>query len=682
MLLYPPSLLRLRQAYVGGPIGDKDLELRLEASETFKYVETKDDAWESTSEGCGFRFNYNTESGVSGNIISLDNARLCIQQKSLDLYAVQGVEISTPYEDPTEANDTDHWVDDYWYWYRFTYYDLLRHKIFLGTVYPETLGISGYNLTTWQVEDLLDVVDIRGPHALANMYKVCTGSSSGGFECSVSFDFWGKTEIVELSDQSDGKRLAAEELDSLVQNGDVLEGESESAAKEVCDSFDGEVTECDIECDIHYPYSSSLCTGSVEIREIGGLPFSTSIAALSLVLLLATLVVAFTTRYFAGGGWRSGRPHAQENPINSTPPLIMSTSNDPSEGGVAYAVGHDGSTRQRAVVESVDQGRVIPLGSWPGCVALLSRGGVGSCFRVSGDSVVLACCILEHGMIRNATVTEVGAKLEPAQAKEFMAASRNTNTLEWASAFSVYHCISCVWIYGVLTHVAVSSGWGAFYWLLALFTYGFFSEETCLGTVGRACRFRGRVLPYSTRSEGILLPSLLGAAQLWYELGLPNGWILSWGIFMFVTVIVTANVILVCIVYRKLPTADRAHSVTRTSWSVEDAMELCRASGSPFGMAGDWIERSRCGDIAGRTASMTSLGRVEPNRGSRLGHVYKRSQTSWAAQERGGQPIEAYGGMPGVNEGLCLEEEQMMSYSGELVMVCAERSSEPKESRH
>ena len=77
-LLYPPSLLRLRKAYVGGPVGDKDLELRLEASTKFGYAPTDDDAWESTSQ-CGFRFNYNTETGVTGNIISPVNGSLCNQ---------------------------------------------------------------------------------------------------------------------------------------------------------------------------------------------------------------------------------------------------------------------------------------------------------------------------------------------------------------------------------------------------------------------------------------------------------------------------------------------------------------------------------------------------------------------------------------------------------------------------
>ena len=78
-LIYPPSLLRLSQAYVGSPVGDKDLELRLEASEKFGYATTDYDAWESTSLGCGFRFNYDTDSGVMGNIISLDDGPLCNQ---------------------------------------------------------------------------------------------------------------------------------------------------------------------------------------------------------------------------------------------------------------------------------------------------------------------------------------------------------------------------------------------------------------------------------------------------------------------------------------------------------------------------------------------------------------------------------------------------------------------------
>ncbi|CAN0064699.1 unnamed protein product, partial [Ascophyllum nodosum] len=148
-LIYPPSLLRLSQAYVGSPVGDKDLELRLEASEKFGYATTDYDAWESTSLGCGFRFNYNTDSSVLGNIISLDYGPLCNQEKGLDLYAVQGVEISTPYEDPAEANDTTHYEDAF-NWCRFSDFDLLRHVVPLGHVDLTILGVSEEeSLTTW-----------------------------------------------------------------------------------------------------------------------------------------------------------------------------------------------------------------------------------------------------------------------------------------------------------------------------------------------------------------------------------------------------------------------------------------------------------------------------------------------------------------------------------------------------
>ena len=534
------------------------------------------------------------------------------------------------------------------------------------------LGVSEESLTTWEVEDLLSIVDIRGPYAIANSFKVCEGSSSAGFYCSVKFDFWGPHIVVEPSTVSAGKRLAASTLDSLVQSGEVLEGESMVAAQAICDSFEGNVVECSIYCDLHYPYSSSLCTGSVEIEEVGELPFSVLIAALSLVLLLSIVTVMLIREWLETGDCGSSRPRIEDQPVNFEPSFTISRRDGLSRERVSSA---RGGVSGSIPVESMDSGdklEIIPLISWPGCVAVLTGTGVARSVRIRSDSVVLASCMSDKRIVRNATVREVMDILEPPQRREFAAASRNANTLEWASAFSLYHCISCVWMFGVLTHVAASSGWGAFYWLLALCTYAGFSEETSLGTVVRAFRFRGRVLPYSTPSEGIMLPTLLGAAQLWYELELPYGWIFSWGIFILVPTTVTANATLVSFVYRSLPTADRAQCMTRSSWSVEDAMELCRASGSRFGMAGDWVERSRCGDIAGRTTFMTSLGRVEPDGKGRVGHVYKRSQMSWTAHERGGQPTDTYGNPPVNNESLYLIEEKMaLPRPGDLVMVCA-----------
>ena len=588
------------------------------------------------------------------------------------MYAVQGVEISSPYEDPAEANDTTHYEDAF-NWCRFSDFDLLRHVVPLGYVDLTILGVSEEeSLTTWEVEGLLDIVDIRGPHATANSYKICEGSSSAGFNCSVTFDFWGKNIVVESSSVSAGKILAAEKLDSLVQSEKILEGESVVAAQAICDSFEGRVVECSIDCELHYPYSSSLCTGSLEIEEIGELPFSTLIAALSLVLVLAIVMVTLIRGCLERGDFGSSRPRIEDHPVKFESSFTIPRRNGLSREIVSSARGGDSGS---IPLESMDPGgemRVVPLMSWPGYVAVLTGTGAVRSVRISGDSVVLASCFSDKRIVRNATVREFMAMLEPPQRTEFEAASRNANTLEWASAFSLYHCISCVWMFGVLTHVAVSSGWGAFYWLLALCTYACFSEETSLGTVVRAFRFRGRVLPYSTRDEGIVLPTLLGAAQLWYELELPYGSVVSWGIFILVTTTVTANATLVSFVYRSLPTADRAQRMTQSSWSVEHAMELCRASGSRFGMAGAWVERSRCGDIAGRTAFMTSLGMVEPDGKGRVGHVYKRSQMSWTAHERGGQPPDTYGNPPGDDENLYLIEEQMaLSRPGDLVMVCA-----------
>ena len=535
------------------------------------------------------------------------------------------------------------------------------------------LGVSEESLTTREVEDLLSIVDIRGPYATANSFKGCEGSSSAGFNCSMRFDFWGPNIVVEPSTASAGKRLAANTLDSLVQSRELLEGESVVAAQAICDSFEGRVVECSIDCDLHYPYSSSLCTGSVEIEEVGELPFSALIAALSLVLLLSMVTAMLIRGCLERGDCGSSRPWIEDHPaVSFESSFTVPRRNGLSREKVSSARGRDSGS---IPLESMDPGgemRVVPLMSWPGYVAVLTGTGAVRSVRISGGSVVLASCISDKRIVRNATVREFMAMLEPPQRTEFEAASRNANTLEWASAFSLYHCISCVWMFGVLTHVAVSSGWGAFYWLLALCTYACFSEETRLGTVVRAFRFRGRVLSYSTRDEGIVLPTLLGAAQLWYELELPYGSVVSWGIFILITTTVTANATLVSFVYRSLPTADRAQRMTQSSWSVEDAMELCRASGSRFGMAGDWVERSRCGDIAGRTAFMTSLGMVEPDGKDRVGHVYKRSQMSWTVHERGGRPPDTYGNPPGDDENLYLIEEQMaLSRPGDLVMVCA-----------
>lgn len=640
-LVYPPQLLRVSQSYVGGPVGDKDLELRLEASDKFGYLAIDKDAWNSTSKGCGFRFNFNTQASVVGREVGLEDvAILCLQDKALDLYAVQGVEISTTYEDPSADNDTSHCVEENGYelcWYRFSDVPLIRHSINLGEVNFETMGISSESvatLATWEVEGMLDIADIRGPYALANMYKVCTESLLGGFSCTVVFDLWRNAfdpVVVEPSSASAGKILAAAKLDSLVRNGDVLEDESFDASRSICDSFEGNKVTCDIDCTIHYPYSSSLCAGSVEIRELGHLPHSVWIAVVSLFLVVAVLLAEPVKGPFMG----YCRPRQDENPM--------------PQRGNSYSGGGQANPTRPIVAEGRQENAVIPLRSWPGCAALLKRDGVGGTIRVGDDSVILAFCISVEGTVRNATVKEAMEMLEPAEHKEFAAASKNRNTIEWASAFSLYHCISCVWMYGVLTHIAVTSGWGAFYWLLALFTYTCFNQETSLGTAVRACRFHGKVLPYSTQGEDVVLPTLLGAAQLWYDLELPCDWILSWGIFVLVVVAVISNVILVSCVYSGLPTADNIQDIPGASWSVEDAIKLCRSSGSRFGMAGDWVERSRCGDIAGRTALMTSLGWVE-NRGEKLGHVYKRSQTSWAVgkeDEHGREEVMVCAGFEG-----------------------------------
>lgn len=668
-LFYPPSLVRVRQTYYGGPVGDKDMEMRLEASNMFGYYPANDDAWNSTSEGCGFRYNYNTETGVYGSERSLEDGQLCTQVKALDLYAVQGVEISTAYEDPDAAQDTTYCEEGPFCWYRFSSIPLLRHSFNLGDVDLDVLGVPLDGLDTWEVENLLNIVDIRGPHALANSYNLCTGSSSTGFSCEVIFDFYDDPKVYEPSSASEGKLLAADVLNSLVSGGVILPNEYRQASLVLCNEVaQGKPVNCGTNCYIRYPYSTSFCRGSVEIEGLGDLPYSTSIAVISLLLLLTVVLITPIRGLLAVCDLSRSRPHAEDYPVVPGLSCTLSQRSSLRRRGSSHAERQAGALPMSInVVEG--QAVAMQLESWPGCVALVSAGGVKGDALASLGSVVLAFCIVEEGTVRNASVWEAMAMLEPSQRAEFAAANRNKNTIEWASAFSLYHCISCVWVYGVLTHVAVASGWGAFYWLLALSTYTGFNQETSLGTVIRACRFRGRVLPYSTRGEDVVLPTLLGAAQLWYELEIPNGWVLSWGILSIVVAAVAANAILVTFVYTSLPTADSGKGVTRTLWSVDDAMELCKSSGSRFGMAGDWVDRSRCGDIAGRTAFMTSLGRVVPDGKRRLGHVYKRSQTSWVANKARGQRTYASGSAQGGDGCVGVVTENHPGKA--VVMVCA-----------
>ena len=666
----PAKFVTQTADFLGEPVVDLSDEVRLYlAEETGGGSIQTNVTWETDNAICFFSWNWNTPSGGLGYFFSQDN-NLCNHLYSVDYYSVEGINTLSPVGMEVACHE-------YGYMNGFRTYkfcdedtgapEMIRHifSFDLDNI-TETLGLPEGSRSS-DVEVLFSSMRQAGIYTVQDPTFICNEPVGVSVECELISDFWGEV-AVEVRNTTVGVRSAIlNELADLVSNERLPDNLSTVGMEEgICGAIgtSEQLIDCSIGCTATYPYSSSICIGSYELRLVKAIPHKTLIISIMVVTVVVSWLTLSTLRlgmrnahgrsrrgYLGPGGTcqylfeeegEGGDCLSLANPLPSMQSVKVS-----SQGTTLPTPFHSGSRfpRPKAHEEAAGLGIVVCAGVQtiprnvlaPTCTPFpvdSPRRKVSS--GSGGCSETLPICFIVRenvdGSVENMDVDEVHRLLDKNARLALLDESFGGDHVAWARAFSLVDALGCLLTLWTVHFVAANSGWGSFYWVAALIALSRWQEESDVTNLIGSLTSGVRVTPKNRHSPAPPLPISLAVMEVFYDLAIPRVEVLG----LIVTVVWTLLVVVLCghfVFVLGYEPVYYGGGVYSTKVSLATALSVGTALRAPFALAGDWIRRSRCGDLGGRLAVAFCLGSPSTHNGSRVCHVNLRSELHPASLE-------------------------------------------------
>lgn len=655
IVLNPAKFVTQLSDYVGEPVGDLSEQVRLELADMAGRGEINSNvAWETDTEICGLTWSWNTPDGALGYFFSqADN--LCELVSSVDYYSVEGVNTIRP----AGLNGACGAVDmGSWRSYKFCDGNYLTRHIF-----PiPTVNITG-DLGLPAGSPLSDIEVLFSSHGEAGIYEngnrnfVCKELTDGVLaDCEMSFDFWGD-DALEVRNATVGVRSAIfEELVHLASSEALPESLATKGMEEgICQAIGAseEVIDCSISCTASYPYPSSICVGTYELKLVkeishrGAIIVAMAVVAGVCWLSLSTLRLGMRTpdgrsrRGYLGHGGSCQHFFEEEgdrisfgNPVPSMQVVTVSPGNISESRFSSLGLGL-GLVKEKPVgLGIVVSGGIeeLPREAITGTrapVALDNPRRRATSSESARHIATLPVCFMVReapgGSLKNLDVEEAYRLLDKHAGRALLDESFGGDHLAWARGFSVVDATGCLLTLWTVHFVAANSGWGSFYWVAALIALSRWLEESDVIHFIGSLRSRVRVTPKNRSSSSPPLPITLAVMEVLYDLSVPGVEVIG----LVATAVWSVMIAMSCGYFIFLLGYEPVYEgggVYSRKVSLATALAVGRALNAPFALAGDWVRGSRCGDLEGRLAVSFCLGNPQTADVARVSHVSVHSE--------------------------------------------------------
>ncbi len=712
----PPQYVTNKVDFLGEPIGDLSDDIRLYLTEETTRGSIKSNiTWETSEDICSFSWGWSTEVGVFSDIFYQSEHHLCSNTLSIDYYSLEGINTLSPYgvgttcpsiddlrngsdshiyivnednddnymvveiedvgyrritafcyledvEFSTDVDGLETWVDNRetldFYQLRHTYY-FTTNLDFLGL--PE-------GSTSLDVEVLFQTSKIIGVYEIADISMTCEQPNNTfpfEVECKCRFKFYpDRLEFININ--SDVRSEILQELDALVSDNTIIPdnlskvGMEEGLRRQLGE--DGELEAFDISCTAAYPYPSSTCIGTYELKIENDI-HNRGIIILAMVGFVVVLYLMLSTfrigmlndrssrGYLGPGGSCQYFFEEEEDDLNQPNPNpsirlvrvypdggISETRFTSRFGGGEYCpMEEPGSSVPKE--ESAPHMKITPeMDKTSSCLGIVVRTGCGvipvklfkymfpTCFIVMEDV---------DGSIVNLDMEEVHRIMDKGCGRALEDESSGGDHLGWARGFSIVDAGGCLLTLWTVHYLASNSGWGSFYWVAALVAISRWLEESdIVSFIGLFSNASVSVLPKNRHSVAPPLPITLAVMEVLYDLEIPGmgaiGLIFTimWSLF----IVLSCGYLIFVLGYE--PIYDGGGLVS-SKVSLKTAISVCTTMGTPLALAGDWVRKSRGGDIWGRLAFPLCLAMPSNHSGTRIGRVSHRSELYPTSLERG-----------------------------------------------
>lgn len=577
IFLNPAQHVTENEQYFGRPKGDLSEQVRLHMANETKLGKLKSNVmWEPYLEICGFTLEWNTPGGASGKYFNQAH-KLCDIVTSVDYYAVEGVNTLTPLGiDGPECGEVDR--DGGWSTYRFCDGSYRTQHIFPLAANLTSLGLPRGTPVT-DVELRLYPNGESGIYENGNWFVVCGELEEDGLitRCNLTFNFYGDISFEVKNSTVEIRSAIFKELGTLAGRDDLdlppllsASGMEDGICQELVSPEDRDL--CLIKCTPSYPYPSSDCVGTYELKIVDEkihlrwaiiLGMVTAVTICWFILLCWSLGMR-SRRGRCRRGYLGPGGSCQRYYKNELDPV------DPPQGALEP---------EEPLMEVME-------------VVTVANTDVPAYFDVP---------VARHGSLTKLDEEVTFVKLSNETfGKAMLDESSGGDHLAWARGFSLVDAIGCVMTLWTVHFLANHSKWGAFYWVAALVSLSRWLEESDLRNCFRSlCPVRNcfgsllpgvRVTPKNRSSSAPPLPMTLAVMEVLYNLSCPY---LKW-IGLCVTGLWTAVILVSCARFVFLlgyePLDDRdsggqyANKVsTELAGAVSDTMD------APYARAGNWV---------------------------------------------------------------------------------------------
>ena len=603
----PPRYITEKIVYLGEPIGDLSNEIRIDLSQKLDNGEIETGvSWETNDDICRFSFHWNVEGNVVGSHYDQYNG-ICENKLSVDYYTLNGINTLSPtgvdlqYKCDNETSDTEYFqyfTQDVPYFEitQFCYYNrkVLRHTFdFYLDDFTVLLGLPEWS-SAYEIELLFGITKVTGVYELSDYYFICQEPIGISVDCALKFDFNGELEINVGNSTFSVRSKILQELKDLVGSGilpDDLSTEGmETSLKENIETRNT-VENYDINCTASYPYPSSTCSGTYDLILVGSIKNKYIVISSMATIVVVVLILISKVRigmkgkrnergylgpggacqyFFEGGGERL-------NFINPVPQILILRIDDNGE----FQTDPDSEGTCMGMVTRNENNK-IPTHLFTKPVCYICRENTA-------------------GTITNLDMEGVHRLLDADSGRALLDESSEGSHLEWARKFSIVDAIGCVFTIWTVHLLAYNSRWGSFYWVAALVAISRWVEESDIRNFIGSFKWGVRVIPKNRNSSAPPLPITLAVMEVLYDLEIPNMGTIGLYFTLLWTIFIIASCGYFVYILGYEPVYDNSGYVSKKV-SLKTAISVCTTLNAPFGLAGDWVRRSRRGDLIERSA--------------------------------------------------------------------------------
>ena len=546
-----------------------------------------------------------------------------------------------------DPENREEWIDNR----RSLDFHELRH-IHTFEVELSVLGLPE-DASVLDAQSLFVVSKIFGAYEIADNTISCE-INVGTVECGYSFRFFTVDNMeVNVVNSTIGVRSdILEEVNGIV-NGTIsitpelpdhlsTQGMVEGIEKQL--SSEGKLEEFDIDCTASYPYPSSICFGTYELAELGFIKYNERMISVMTVFVVLWCLMLYFLRmgmlndrssrgYLGPGGSCQYFFEDAYNNLNKANPIpsivllrvckgeVIEESHD--EEFCAWEQQPSSSVPRE---NPIPRTKVKPESSLSSCAGIIVSHGED---KIPIEALRIPVCFVvrenENGSITNLDMEEVHRLIDNDCGNVLEDESFGGDHLLWARGFSLADAGGCLVTLWTVHLLAINSGWGSFYWVAALVAIGKWLEESDI--VSFVSLFCSRVssLPKNRHSSVPPLPITLAVMEVMYDLDLPGVQIIGLIFTVLWTIFILVSCVYFVFVLGYEPIYEGGGCFSK-KLSLATAVSVCTTMKTPLALSGDWVRRTRGGDIGERLAFPLCLGIPAKSNGSRVSHVNHQSE--------------------------------------------------------